>query len=244
MESYWHETKVDNEPMRIYVSLPEGTGPHPGVVVIQAQAGVDQFIQETTQKIAAFGYFAAAPDLYHRDPPDCQDDSPTRRGRLRDVTIIKDVNTAVDFLKGNTSVDSERLGIIGFCMGGRVVYLMAAVNPAFKAAVYYYGGNTFLPWGDSPTPFERTADIHCPLQGHFGEEDQNPSPEDMRKLDAELTKYGKVREFHTYSKTGHGFLNKYNKNHYRPHAEAASWPRTFDFLAKYLNEPAPKAAAL
>ena len=81
-------------------------------------------------------------------------------------------------------------------MGGRVAYLMAAASKDFKAAITWYGGSCFRQWGDGPTPFERTAQISCPIQGHFGATDQNPTLEDMAKLDAELTKHGKAHEFY------------------------------------------------
>ncbi|MBI4527492.1 MAG: dienelactone hydrolase family protein [Deltaproteobacteria bacterium] len=235
MSSSWEETKVDDSLMKLYVASPAGTGPHPAVVVIQHQGGVDEFVQEMTRRISDAGYVAAAPDLYHRDSPDCQDDAPIRRGRLRDVTVIQDVNAAVAHLNGLRSVDGRRLGIVGFCMGGRVAYLMAAANPGFKAAVSYYGGGILQPWGDGVSPCQRTAEISCPILGHFGEEDKNPSPEDMRKLDAELSKHGKAHEFHSYGDTGHGFMNRHSSS-YRAHADKASWPRTLEFFRKYLSE--------
>jgi carboxymethylenebutenolidase len=145
MASFWESVKVDGEDMKLYVCVPDGKGPFPAVVVIQHQGGVDQFVEDMTQRIASAGYVGVAPELYHRDGPDCNDDGPTRRARLRDATVIKDVNATVDFLKGHPGVDSERLGIVGFCMGGRVAYLMAAVNPSFKAAAAYYGGNIMVP---------------------------------------------------------------------------------------------------
>jgi carboxymethylenebutenolidase len=235
MASFWESIKVDGEDMRLYVSVPDGTGPFPAVVVIQHQGGVDEFVQEMTQRIASAGYAGVAPDLYHRDGPDCQDDGPTRRARLKDVSVIKDVNATVDFLKGHRSIDAERLAIVGFCMGGRVAYLMPAVNPSFKAAAAYYGGNIMAPWGDGPSPFDCTAQINCPLIGLFGEEDTNPSPADMRKLDAELTKHGKVHEFYSYPGANHAFMNR-RGNRYHADADRDSWPKTLAFFEKYLGK--------
>ena len=119
-------------------------------------------------------------------------------------------------------------------MGGRAVYLMSAVNPDIKAGVMYYGSDPFHSWGDGPSPFERTKDIHCPIMGHFGEDDKNPSPADMRKLDAELTRLGKAHEFHSYANAAHAFAN-FGSPGYREHAAKASWPRTFGFFAKHLK---------
>jgi carboxymethylenebutenolidase len=233
MASFWESIQVDGADMRLYTSVPDGTGPFPAVVVIQHQGGVDDFVEEMTQRLASAGYAAVAPELYHRDGPDCQDDGPTRRARLLDVNVIQDVNATVDFLTSHRLVDGERLGIIGFCMGGRVAYLMAALQPHFKAAVDYYGGNIMVPWGEGPAPIDRTSEIHCPLLGLFGEEDTNPSPTDMRKLDAELAKHGKVHEFYSYPGAGHAFMNRRGER-YRADADHDSWPKTLAFFAKHL----------
>jgi len=159
----------------------------------------------------------------------------TRRSRLSDRRIINDINSTIGFLQSHGAVDAGKIGIIGFCMGGRVVYLMAAAIPAFKAAVAYYPGNTFRAWGrDLPSPFERSAEIHCPLQGHFGADDGNPSPEDMAKLDAELKKFQKPHEFYSYADAGHGFMDSTKESYRRP-ADETSWPRTLDFLARHLT---------
>jgi len=234
MASFWESIKVAGDDMRLYVSVPSGTGPFPAVVVIQHQGGVDAFVEEMTERIASAGYVGVAPDLYHRDAPDCQDDAPTRRARLRDVPVMADVNATVDFLRGHHHVDGERIGIVGFCMGGRVAYLMAAANPHFKAAVAYYGGNIMAPWGEGPAPIDRTAEIHCPVLGLFGEDDANPSPADMRRLDAELSKHAKVHEFHSYPGAGHAFMNSRGER-YQAEADRDSWPKTLAFFAKHLT---------
>jgi carboxymethylenebutenolidase len=233
--SSWQQTESDNSMMRMHLSLPAGSRPLPAMIVIQHQGGVDEFVEKMTMRLADAGYVAAAPDLYHRDGPDCKDDIATRRSRLADRRIINDVNACVSFLQSHDSVDRNRIGIVGFCMGGRVVYLMAAANPVFKASVAYYAGNTFRAWGrDLASPFERTAEIHCPLQGHFGADDKNPSPEDMAKLDAELIRFNKPHEFFSYPGAAHGFMDS-TKESYRRDADEASWPRTLDFLRRHLE---------
>jgi carboxymethylenebutenolidase len=233
MSSSWENVKVDGSNMRTYVSAPEGSTRVPAIVVVQGQTGVDDFVQ-FTRMVASEGFVGAAPDLYHRDPADCKDDPPTRRMRLTDRTLIADVNATVDFLKSHAAVDSARIGIVGFCMGGRAVYLMSAVNPNLKAGVMYYGSDPFNAWGEGPSPFERTAQIHCPIMGHFGEDDKNPSPADMHKLDAEMNRLGKAHEFHSYANAAHAFAN-FGSPGYREHAATASWPRTFGFFAKHLK---------
>ena len=234
-KSNWQETECDGSAMRLYVSVPEGPGPFAAVVVMQHQGGVDEFVRNTTERLAHAGYLAAAPDLYHRDGPDCKDDIVTRRSRLSDRRILNDIAATNALLQRQSSAAVNQLGIIGFCMGGRLAYLGAAAVPAFKAAVAFYPGNTFRAWGrDLPSPFERTKDIHCPLQGHFGVDDGNPSPADMVKLDEELKKFAKPHEFHSYENAGHAFLDN-TKESYRRHADEASWPRTLEFLALHLK---------
>ena len=237
MGSFWERVNVGGADMKVYLSVPDGKGPFPAVVVIQHQGGVDEFIEEMTERVSSAGYVGAAPDLYHRDGPDCRDDGPTRRARLLDVNVIDDVNATVGFLKRHHAVDGERLGIVGFCMGGRVAYLMAAAQPSFKVAADYYGGNIMVPWGQGPAPFERTGEIQCPLIGLFGEEDGNPSPADMRKLDAELTRRGKVHEFHSYPGANHAFMNRRGQR-YHAQADRDSWPKTLAFFEKHLGKVA------
>jgi len=232
--SQWQQTESDGNPMSIHISTPEHGAVFPAVLVIQHQSGVDPFIQAMTGRLADAGLVAAAPDLYHRDGPNCPDDMRTRSSRLGDRRVIADVSASVDFLKRQRAVDASRIGIIGFCMGGRIVYLMAAAVPGFKAAVTFYPGNTGRAWGrDIPSPLERTAEIGCPLQGHFGDDDKNPSPEDRLRLAAELTKHGIVHEFHAYPNAGHAFMDD-TKESFRPDAAQLAWPRALDFLRRGL----------
>lgn len=234
MSATWENIKVGDSTMRAYVAVPDASAPAGGVVVVQGQTGVND-VTEFSRLAASEGFVAVAPDLYHRDPADCQDDWPTRRLRLTGDMVIADINAAAGYLKSHPAMTGKRLGIVGFCMGGRAVYLMASVNPDIKAGVMYYGGDTFEPWGASgQVPFERSKDIHCPIMGHFGVDDKNPSPADMRKLDAELTNLGKAHEFFSYENAAHAFAN-FGSPGYREHAAKASWPRTFGFFRKQLQ---------
>jgi carboxymethylenebutenolidase len=243
MGSSWERAKVDESSMPLYVSLPGRGGPVPAIVVVHGQSGLENFIKDTTHMLALQGYAAAAPDLYHRDGPECKDDNLTRKARLRDTTIINDITAAMQFLKNHRQVDGARLGIVGFCMGGRLVYLMSAASRDLKAGVMFYGSSTMMPFGDGVSPFDRTGEIGCPIQGHFGAEDQNPSPEDMRKLDAELSRWGKAHEFHTYAGAAHAFANTGSAN-YRPHAAALAWPKAMEFFSRHLVEENPKRVAV
>ena len=242
MKISWETVTVDNSPMRLYLCQPETTVSVPAVVVIQNQDGVADFTQEMTRRVAEAGYVAIAPELYHRNTPEVSADREKRTANRRDDQVINDVNAAVSFLRGCAAADLDRLAIIGFCMGGRVAFLMAAANPMFRAAVDYYGGGVYKAWGDGSAPADLAAKISCPIQGHFGELDKSPSPDEMRRLDQELTKLGKAHEFYFYPNAGHAF-NRKGWDGYRPEADAASWPRTLDFFRKHLDEGAPKKAA-
>lgn len=231
---------VGDSQMSTYLSIPDGDGPFPGMVVIHHAPGVDMFIREIADRLAREGYAAAAPNLFHRITDEMVEQTGrSKRDQLSDPDIIADVGATVDFLRSHNSVDPERLGITGFCMGGRVVWLAACVNPHFKASVPFYGGNILVPWGagDVP-PFELADGINCPMLFHFGEIDANPSQDDMRKLDDELTRLGKPHRFYSYPGADHAFMNRYMpQRHHRTSAEMA-WARTREFLAEQL-QPAP-----
>jgi carboxymethylenebutenolidase len=119
-------------------------------------------------------------------------------------------------------------------MGGRVSYLMAGSNASLRAAGVFYGGNIMKPWGDGPAPFALTSKIRCPMIGFFGIEDKNPSPDDVKAIDAELTRKGKVHAFHSYDAAGHAFLNFSNPAMYRERQAKDAWSKLIPFLKKEL----------
>ena len=234
MPSRWDTVAADGSAMRCYISTPASAGPHPAVIVIQHAGGVDDFVRTMTDRLAAGGYLALAPDLYHREEPGSSDDPMTRMGRLRDANIVPDVNAAVAHVKGLREARADRIGITGFCMGGRVAYLMAARNRDLKAAVVFYGGNIMALWGEGPAPFDLSDQVSCPVLGLFGEEDPNPNPADVAKLDAELTRLGKHHEFHSYAGAGHAFMNE-GRPSYREAAALDAWSRCLDWFARHLK---------
>ncbi|MDA1127958.1 MAG: dienelactone hydrolase family protein [Chloroflexi bacterium] len=239
MPSFWEKLTVNGTEMDVYASVPDGSGPFPAVVVAQHASGVDKFIQDITDKLAGAGFAAVAPDLFHRITDEMVESTgKSKRDQLSDPLIIDDISATVDFLTGHSSIDSDRIGITGFCMGGRVTWLSAATNSAFKAAVPYYGGNIMVPWGSATqAPFALTSGIKCPMLFHFGEIDENPSQEDMLKLDVELSKYSVPHQFYTYPGANHAFMNPANPQRYQRPAAEMSWPRTLDFFGKHLVGP-------
>jgi len=237
MPSFTDKLTVGGHEMDMYASVPSGSGPFPAVVIAFHIGGLDEFDKAMADRLAAEGYVAVVPDLFHRYT-DEQMSGPRieRLNYLSDADIIADCNAAVSFLESNSAVDSNRIGMTGFCMGGRIAWLMAAVNPTFKATVPYYGGHIMLPWGGSAqTPFDLTSKINCPMMFHFGATDGNPSPDDRVKLDAELTRLGKNHQFFEYAGAGHAFMDFTNPDRYHEGAAAESWPRTLEFFATHLK---------
>ncbi len=232
---HWDTIEVENRPLRVFVDVPAGGDSVPGVVVIQHGPGVDRFIEEQVADLARHGYAAAAPDLYHRQPADGSDMA-TRMGRLRDDEILADVDATIAHLRRLPDLRVGELAVLGFCMGGRVTYLLAGARPkAWRTAGVFYGGNIMKPWGEGPAPFDLTRDIACPVVGFFGNEDTNPSPADVDRIDAELTAYGKAHEFHRYDDAGHAFLNFTNAERYRPAPAKDAWTKMLDVLNRHLR---------
>ena len=242
MPNTWERVVVDGHEMAVYVSKPEGTGPFPAVVMPPHNGGVDWWYREMTRRMAAAGYVAACPDLYHRDPPDCTDVGNTRFERLRSDTIIKDGQAMVEFLRSNAEVDGERIGVLGYCGGGQIAYLMAGAIRDFKVACVYYPSHLPVPWADGRASMEWTSQIRCPLLGLFGEWDNNPSVEEARQIDEELTRLGTPHEFHIYPNTGHGFAAHMRQELYNATSDRDAWARVVAFFDKHLGRVA--AAAL
>lgn len=243
MKTSWEKVTVDNSPMGLYLSQPDGPGPFPAIIVVQNQDGVRDFTQAMTRRVAEAGYIAIAPQLYHREgEPTTAEETASIKDSRRDVNVLNDLNATIGLLKNWATADGSRLGIVGFCMGGRVAFLAAAATKAFKAAVDFYGGGCYQQWGDRPAPATLAADLFCPIQGHFGELDKNPSPDEMRKLDAELTRLGKPHEFFFYDDAPHGF-NRSGWKGYRAEADGQSWQRSLRFFAKHLEPSEQRKAA-
>jgi carboxymethylenebutenolidase len=127
-------------------------------------------------------------------------------------------------------------------MGGRISYLMAVRNPGLRAAVVFYGGNIMEARGGGASPFEQSAQINCPVAGFFGLDDNNPSPDDVKTIDAELMRLGKLHEFHSYENAGHAFMGK-GRPSYREHAASDAWPKTLAWFRRHLAAERVETAA-
>ncbi|MGE0388064.1 MAG: dienelactone hydrolase family protein [Gammaproteobacteria bacterium] len=232
MTARWEHMKVDGREVRIYVSVPDHDRPRAGIVIAHHGPGLDAAMLDIVHRLTRAGYAAALPDLFHRIPAEVTD-MMARIGRLRDDELVIDMRAAAAHLQSR-SPRVGPLGVTGFCMGGRVTYLMAAADPQFEAAAVFYGGGMLARWGEQPSPFERSADIGRPLIGFFGVEDSNPSIDDVRRIDAELTRLSKWHEFHVYQGAGHAFMNFTNAERYRHRPAQAAWGELVAFFDEFL----------
>ena len=231
----WDSVSVGGKSMRVYIGVPAGEPRLAGLLVAQHGPGVDGFIQDVVNRLFRRGYVAAAPELFHRQPSDVKD-TMTRIGMLKDDEIIADMNATLAHMKSLKDPAVGPVGIVGFCMGGRVSYLIAAANKEIKACTVFYGGNILKQWGSLPSPYDRTKDINCPVIGFFGSEDTNPSPEDVKKIAAELARLGKPHEFHSYNGAGHAFQNFLAAARYRERPASGTWSEMLAFFAQHLKQ--------
>jgi carboxymethylenebutenolidase len=241
MPASWVDMNVGGQAMEGYLTQPEAQGRYPAVIVIQEIWGVNSHIQGVTERLPSQGYVGLAPALFHREGRmtlglhEEMNTAFARLGQCTDANIIADVRAAVDYLKAQPFVQADRIGIVGFCFGGRVAYQAACNIPDLKASVVFYGGRILQPLGgDGQSPLEQTSKINAPVLGLFGEEDQNPTPDDVVKIEAELKKHGKTYEFHMYSGSGHGFHCDARPS-YRPEAARDAWGKAVAWFDKYLK---------
>ena len=197
-----------------YQVLSGEDGPRGGVVVIHHLPGWDSSTKEITRRFAANGYNAICPNLYAREglevDPDDAAAAARAKGGVSDAQLVGDVGGAIEALRPLPNANGK-VGVIGYCSGGRQSFLTAVSLPV-DAAVDCYGA---FVTGTLPEGFplkvvplvDRTASLRCPLLGLFGAEDQYPSPEHVAELEQALRAHGKTYEFHSYEGAGHAFFN-------------------------------------
>jgi carboxymethylenebutenolidase len=235
---------VDDFPMPTYVAIPEGEGPFPAIAVAQHRLGIDTFMRKICDRLAAAGYVAAAPDLYHRGWSREQFDEitamprgddraeavlPSLSGALTDAEIVRDMNATFAHLKEHPAVGRARLGVLGFCMGGRISYLMATRNASLKATGCFYPGSIFSGWGGGPSAFAASDRIESAIIGFTGRDDMNPSPVDMERVAKELTRLKVDHEFHLYDGVAHAFMDPTNPRAYSDDVANDAWTKLITF---------------
>lgn len=231
----------NGDTINAYVARPLGDGPFPGVVLTHHLPGWDEFYREMARRLAHHGYFTICPNLYqrvgHGTPGDVAA-SARGAGGVSDDQVVADLDASKNYLKSQ-SYSNGKVGIIGTCSGGRHSYLAACRAQGFDAVVDCWGGGVVaaadrLTAMQPVQPLDYTKDLSCPILGLFGNEDQNPTPEQVNQHEQELKKHGKSYEFHRYDGAGHGFFY-YDRPNYRPEQAMDGWAKVFDFFGKHLS---------
>ena len=223
-----------------YLARPEGVASFGSVVVIHHMPGYDSATKEIARKFAAYGYAALMPNLYYRDAPGASPDDAAAAARAKggvpDERLVGDVGGAADYLRALDGANGK-VGVIGYCSGGRQSFLAACSLP-LDAAVDCYGACIVnAPPEGMPLKVKPivglSEDLSCPLLGLFGADDKFPAPEETAELSKVLDGLGKKHEFHTYDGAGHAFFSV-NRAAYRVEAANDGWEKIWDFYGRYL----------
>jgi carboxymethylenebutenolidase len=234
-------TGAGGDVISAYLARPLGAGPFPGVVVIHHMPGWDEATKEITRRFAHHGYVALCHNLHHRAGPDASPDdaaAATRAaGGVPDERFLGDTGGAIAHLRA-LPYCSGRIGVIGYCSGGRQSFLTAASLPVDAAVVCYGAAIANAPPAGSPFTIEpvlgRAPGIECPVLGLFGEEDTHPAPDEVHQIDEELTRLGKQHEFHLFANAGHGFFAT-DRDSYRVQAARDGWQLIWRFFEQHLG---------
>ena len=222
-----------------YLGRPIERSPFGGVVVIHHMPGYDTAHKEIVRRFASIGYAAVCPNLYSREAPGAAPDDAAATvralGGVPDARLVGDVAGAATYLRSLEGANGK-VGVIGYCSGGRQSFL-AACSLDLEAAVDCYGAFVVEPVPEG-TPARRplldiAPQLTCPLLGLFGVEDQHPSPEHTATLAAALDAAGKEYEFHTFDGAGHGFF-AVDRPSYRPEAAVQGWRLIEAFFSRAL----------
>ena len=212
------------------VTPPGGSGP--GVLVIQEWWGLDASLKETADRLAAAGFVALAPDLYHGEV--AGHDEMDKAGRLMTELpadrAARDMSGAIDFLAGHASVTGSGIGVVGFCMGGMLTFLIAANRPdKVKAAVPFYG----FPQGDGEPDWSK---LSASIRGHMAENDDFFGPDAAKALEKKLQDMGKDVTLTVHPGTGHAFMGPHNALGTLDEELATQiWPGVIAFLHEKLG---------
>ena len=224
-----------------YAALVQGAEPRGGVVVIHHMPGYDEASKEIVRRFASLGYNAVMPNLYWRDAPGASPDDAAATGRANggvpDERLTIDVAGGAAYLRALPN-SNGKVGVIGYCSGGRQSVL-AAITVDVDAAVDCYGayvtGTVPEGWPLKITALnERVTEARCPILGLFGLDDKYPTPEQVADFEQLLKDAGKEYEFHSYEGAGHAFFSV-DRPSYRPEAAKDGWARIAAFYGKHLG---------
>ena len=236
-----HFDSYDDKSVEAYLATTESDDSVGGVVVIHHFPGYDEATKEIVRKFAANGYNAVCVNLYSRESPGASPDDAAAAARARggvpDDQLVGDVGAAAKYLRALAN-SNQRVGVIGYCSGGRQSVL-AACSLDLEAAVDCYGAFVVADPPES-TGMSATSivpllpNISCALLGLFGLEDQFPSPEQTQTLRELLTKEGKEFTFHEYEGAGHAFF-AVDRPSYRPEVATEAWGEIWKFYGEHLS---------
>jgi carboxymethylenebutenolidase len=227
--------KSGDETVNGFLVTPEGKGPFAAVIVIHEWWGLNDWVKDQARALAKEGYVALAVDLYRGKVTDKQEEAhQLMMGMPRD-RALRDLEAAFAYLRGRADVRKDRIGAVGWCMGGMYSLALATEEPRLEAVVAYYGA--------PPTDSAAIAKIKAPVLGNYGAEDKGPSPEQVKAFEAAMKKAGKTVDVKIYPGAGHAFANPNNPwGGYREAAAKDAWNRTTAFFDKHLKGAPAKAA--
>jgi carboxymethylenebutenolidase len=227
----------DGAQIDAYLSQPGAPGNYPGVIVTMEGMGLEDHMKDLCRRFAEQGYIAIAPDLYTREGRPEPDKVLENLFSIPDSQTMGDLEGAALFLKSHANANG-RVGIIGFCSGGRYTLMFACSSQNVNAAVDSAGGHIIPDDGRTDArpvaAIDMVADLSCPLLALFGEEDANPSPAHAARLREELDKHTKTYEYQTYANAGHAFFADYRPS-YRAGPAQDMWHRVLLFYEKHLQ---------
>jgi len=220
-----------------YFAKPEGTGPFPTILVIEEIFGVHEYIKDVCRRLAKLGYLAVAPELYARigDPSKYSDPKQIFQNiilKAPDQIMLADLDSTAAWAFTNGG-DPKRLGVTGFCRGGRDTWLYAEHNPRLKAAVAWYGPVKGPVSEIQPhTPTEEASALKCPLLGLYGAKDTSINPADVHAAAQIAKDNGHIVDIILFPTAGHGFHADY-RDSYNPQAAQQGWQDMLDWFKKY-----------
>jgi len=220
------EFSVNGQPTSGYLSIPE-SGQGPGVIVIQEWWGLVSHIKEICDRFAADGFVALAPDLYHGQTTKSPDEAGKLMMALRIDKAEKDLDGAGRYLLDQTVTRGDKVGVVGFCMGGALALYAATKNSQVGACVVFYGGH--------PNVKPDLPNLQSPVLGIYAERDGFVTPALVHELEQQLKGLGKSIDVHIYPGTDHAFFNDSRPEVYNPEASADAWRRTVEFLREHLS---------
>lgn len=220
--------KSGDETVQGIVYTAAGKGPFPGLILIHEWWGLNDWVKEQGSKLADQGYVVLAVDLYRGKVATTPDEAHQIMRGVPEDRAKRDLHAAFEYLASRPDVKKDRIGAIGWCMGGGYSLDVALQEPTLAADVINYGHLATDP--------EALKKINAPILGLFGAQDKGIPPEDVRKFAETLDHMGKKIEVKIYDDAGHAFENPNNKDGYRPADAANAWQRTVDFLAANLKK--------